>query len=302
MAKILSNKDSIVKKANYLRIAAADFAESMKSGNFKSLYRGQGIEFSGVRDYIPGDDIRTIDWNVTARMGRPYVKLFDEERELQIFIIIDCSESMKLKTGSRSKYEAAAEAAAIVTIAAELNSCPIGAVFFDGEINFSSKPALSKDQTMTILTRLDKGSPVKNKGSALGTAIAGAAKLLKTRSMIFIFSDFRSGNWEKPLISLAQKNDVIAMNLTDKYDKELPQLGTVTFEDVESGLKMELPTSSAGFQNEWEKYNQGNYNNWNEICKKHGVIPVSFNVEDEPLQLLNSVFGKTIKAKSKAGK
>ena len=115
--RYLANNESLIKKALYLRLMAADIAEGMKSGNFRSLYRGQGIEFAGVRDYIRGDDIRTIDWNVTARMGRPYIKVFEEERELQLFLIVDSSASMTLETGSgnRTKYASAAEAAAQVS-------------------------------------------------------------------------------------------------------------------------------------------------------------------------------------------
>ena len=293
MAKsILSDKDSLVKKASYLRIIAADFAESMKSGNFKSLYKGQGIEFTGVRDYIRGDDIRAIDWNVTARMGRPYVKLFNEERELQLFLIMDRSESMKLKNDSKSKYLASSEAAAIITIASELNNCPIGAVFFDGKINFSLKPKLSKEQTMTILTKLDRKSDDNQIGSALGTAIAGASKLLKTRSLVFVFSDFKSSDWEKPLIALSQKNDVIAFYMTDSTDEAFPKIGTVTFQDIETGLKMPLPSSSEKFQKEWKKYNDSKLNHWTNVCKKHGVTPVVFNTNDEVLHILNSVFKK----------
>ena len=123
--------ESLVKKASFLRIQARSLAEEMKTGNFRSLYRGQGIEFSGVRDYIRGDDIRSIDWNVTARMGRPYVKVFEEERELQIFIVMDTSASMLLDCGTRlpSKYTAAANTAALIVLAAEMNACPLGAVF-----------------------------------------------------------------------------------------------------------------------------------------------------------------------------
>ena len=113
------DSDSLVKKASFLRIQARSVAESMKTGNFRSLYRGQGIEFSGVRDYIRGDDIRSIDWNVTARMGRPYVKIFEEERELQILIILDTSASMLLDCGSRlpNKYTAGANIAAFTKLA-----------------------------------------------------------------------------------------------------------------------------------------------------------------------------------------
>ena len=128
--KYLSTNDSLIKKAAYLRLMAIDLANGMKSGNFRSLYKGQGIEFSGVRDYIRGDDIRSIDWNVTARMGHPYIKIFEEDRELQIFIVLDTSLSMQLENGQRTKYAQSAEAAALVTIAAEINACPVGAVFF----------------------------------------------------------------------------------------------------------------------------------------------------------------------------
>ena len=185
----IAEKESLVKKASYLRIVAYDLAEGMKSGNFRSLYRGQGIEFSGVRDYIRGDDIRSIDWNVTARMGRPYVKVFEEERELQIFIVVDSSLSMQLKTERRTKYETAAEAAALVTIASEMNGCPVGAVFFDGAIHFSCAPRLGREQTMLILTRLDKLPEKSETGSVLGNALTGAGKLLKKRSLVFVLSD-----------------------------------------------------------------------------------------------------------------
>ena len=144
--RYLANNESLIKKALYLRLMAQDIAEGMKSGNFRSLYRGQGVEFAGVRDYTRGDDIRTIDWNVTARMGRPYIKIFEEERELQIFIITDSSLSMQLENGSdrRTKYAAAAETAALVAIAAELNACPTGAVFLMVQFIFPASLLLEK--------------------------------------------------------------------------------------------------------------------------------------------------------------
>lgn len=293
--KYLSNNETLIKKATYLRIIARDLADGMKSGNFRSLYKGQGIEFSGVRDYIRGDDIRTIDWNVTARMGHPYIKIFEEEHELQIFVILDTSLSMQLENDKRSKYAAAAEATALITIAAEINACPIGAVFFDGNIHFSCKPKLDKEQTMMILNRLDKLPEEKVKGSVLGNAITGAGKLLKKRSLIFVLSDFRTTGWEKPLISLAQKNDVIALRLYDKADNELPSLGTVVFEDVESGIKMNLPSSSESFKKEWRKFNEMHTNRWQDFCIKHGILPVILDTKSDPLQVLNSVFVQNAK-------
>ena len=300
MAKrYLANNESLIKKALYLRMLAADIADGMKAGNFRSLYRGQGIEFAGVRDYIRGDDIRSIDWNVTARMGRPYIKIFEEERELQIFLIVDSSVSMQLEHSSerRTRYAAAAETAALVAIAAEINNCPTGAVFFDGAIHFSCEPSLGKENTMQILNHLDKLPSSPATGSALPNAITAAAKVLRKRTLVFILSDFRCGNWEKPLISLAQKNDVIAINLHDASDEELPSLGTVKFKDVESGIKMNLPSSSAAFKKEWRNFNEMNQSRWQDFCIKHGVMPVILDTKTEPIQVLNQIFARKARAR-----
>ena len=292
--RYLANNESLIKKALYLRLMAEDIADGMKSGNFRSLYRGQGVEFAGVRDYIRGDDIRSIDWNVTARMGRPYIKVFEEERELQIFLIVDSSRSMQLESSAdrRTKYAAAAEAAALVTIAAELNACPAGAVIFDGSIHFSCEPSLGKEKAMQILNHLDRLPAAPASGSVLPNAITAAAKALRKRTLVFLLSDFRSGGWEKPLINLAQKNDVIAINLHDASDEELPSLGTVTFQDAESGLKMSLPSSSPAFKKEWRNYNEMNQNRWQDFCIKHGVMPVVLDTKTEPVQVLNQIFAR----------
>ena len=286
------DSESLVQKASYLRIQARSLAEGMKTGNFRSLYRGQGIEFSGVRDYIRGDDIRSIDWNVTARMGHPYVKVFEEERELQIFIVMDTSASMFLDCGSRYpvKYKASANLAALVALASEMNGCPVGAVFFDGRIHFSCKPAFGKERTMLLLTHLDKLPEQKTNGSVLGNALIGADKLLRKRSLIFVISDFRSADWQTPLIQLAQKNDVIAFRITDEFDRDLPPLGTVTFSDIESDVKLVLPTSSQKFKEEWKNHNEGMIWRWQEVCSRHGIHPYVMNVSDDPLELLGSVF------------
>ena len=297
--RFLANNESLIKKALYLRLMAEDIADGMKSGNFRSLYRGQGIEFAGVRDYMRGDDIRNIDWNVTARMGRPYIKIFEEERELQIFLIVDSSRSMQLEHAAdrRTKYAAAAETAALVAIAAEINNCPAGAVFFDGAINFSAEPALGKENTMQILNHLDRLPDTPTVGSVLPNAITAAAKVLRKRTLVFILSDFRCSGWEKPLINLAQKNDVIAINLHDASEEELPSLGTVKFKDVESGIKMSLPSSSKKKKKEWRNYNEMNQNRWQDFCIKHGIMPVVLDTKTEPVQVLNQIFTRKARAR-----
>ena len=292
MSEFFIDDTSLLKKASYLKIRARELAESFKSGNFRSLFRGQGIEFEGVRDYIRGDDVRTIDWNVTARMGHAFVKVFEEERELQVLLIMDNSESIMIKHDKKSKFEIAQDASALITIACELNSCSLGAIFFDGQINFCTKPLLNKSQTMLILNKISKQNETPVKGSVLNSALISASRILKKRSLVFIFSDFRSEGWQKALVALAKKNDVLAFNIFDSFDYQFPELGSVVFKDAETGSKMILPTTSKKFQKSWQNFNQQKLQNWKDFCLKHGVIPVIMNTKDEPLEILNNVLKK----------
>lgn len=293
----LTATETLVKQASLLLLAAIDLAEGMKSGNFRSLYRGQGIEFSDVRDYIRGDDVRNIDWNVTARMGKPYIKMFEEERELQVFLVVDSSISMNIASEKISKLNMATYCAAILTIASEINDSPLGAVFFDKNIKFSCAPEFGRERTMIVLTQLDKLAENQEKGSILGGALTGAGKLLRKRSLVFVFSDFRSSGWEKPLITLSQKHDVIAINIKDKLDEELPSLGTVPFEDMESGLTMTLPSSSPKFKKAWKEFDENNTKHMTNTCLKHGILPVIMKTTDDPLTVLNSIFAHKSKLK-----
>ena len=267
-------------------------ADSLKTGNFRSLFRGQGIEFEGVRDYIRGDDVRSIDWNVTARMGHPFVKVFEEERELQVLLILDNSASMMIKNDKKSKFEVARYASALITIACELNSCSIGAIFFDGAINLCTKPFFSKNQIMLILNKLFKLNENPVKGSVLNSALIDAGRILKKRSLVFVFSDFCSDGWQKSMIALAKKNDVLAFKLCDSVDYEFFDFGSVVFKDAESGIKMLLPTASKKFKKDWHNYNQQRLQNWKEFCLKHGIIPVIMNTKDDPLEILNNALKK----------
>jgi len=171
-----------------------------------------------------------------------------------------------------------------------MNQCPVGAVFFDGAIHFSCSPTAGREQTMLLLTRLDKNPEAPVTGSVLGNALTGAGKLLQKRSLVFILSDFRSDGWDKPLINLAHKNDVVAIRLQNSFDIQLPEMGVVPFVDTESQLKMVLPTSSERFKREWKLQNENRVRRWKDLCNKHGVTPVVMNSTDEPVKILSSIF------------
>ncbi|MDE5898043.1 MAG: DUF58 domain-containing protein [Treponemataceae bacterium] len=287
MRNLLSGShETLSKKAACLRLTAASLAESMKLGGFRSLYRGQGVDFCGVREYLRGDDVRAIDWNVTARMGRPFVKLFEEERELQLFLIVDRSASMFVGGGTRTKYEAAAEAAALLTLAAEWNGSPVGAVFFDGAIGFSCAPESGRNRTMLLLSRLDEASRIES-GSVLGNAIAGAARLLKNHAVVFVLSDFRSAGWEEPFRLLAQKNEAVAVRISDAA---LPEAGALPCIDGETGVRTVLPTNSAPCRAAWSDFDRRKASRIQDFCFRHGAGFLSLSTEDDSFRALSAFF------------
>lgn len=278
----------LVQKAKLLKLSSATLSENIRNGNFKSIFRGQGIEFSDVRDYLPGDNVRAIDWNVTARMGKPFIKQYEEDRELNVFFIFDCSISMYGR-----KLDTALETAALLLFAAENNSGAVGGVFFDGEIKFAISPKVGREHIMHLLTELGKvesGAYEKKRGSVLPNALTGAYKLLKKRSLVFVISDFRCAKWEKPFARLAQKNDVIALRITDRTDSELPSIGTIPFFDTESLKKAVFPTSSREFKRAWFEDNRNRTDIWREFCLKHGIAPVIMSTKDTPLLVLTKFF------------
>lgn len=284
------NSDSLVKKAAKLNLQAAILAESIKGGNFKSVNRGQGIEFRDVRDYLVGDNVRSIDWNVTARMGRPFIKQYEEDRELTVFFVFDQSLSMYCGSKGKSRLETAAETASLLLLASYLNGASVGAVLFDGKIRFSCNAKSGNQQVMMILSKFVENKNECEKGSVLSNALMGAHKLLKKRSLVFVISDFRTSSWQKNLALLASKNDVVPIRITDPLDRELPQIGTASFFDIESGKIKKFPTSSKKFQAEWFESNRKQLDNWKEFCVRHGAFPLTISTEEEPLQSLNRFF------------
>ncbi|MDR3312720.1 MAG: DUF58 domain-containing protein [Spirochaetaceae bacterium] len=280
---------TLARRASRLRLAARTVAISMKTGSFRSLYRAQGIDFAGVREYLAGDDVRSIDWNVTARLDKPFVKLYEEERELAVFLVIDCSRSM-FTCGHR---QTAFEAAALLALAAEQTHGAVGALLFDGEVKSALLP--KPGQAMTILSRLDDEAAVPEErpaGTALGTAIRGAAKLLKKRSLVFVISDFRAALWEKPLQVLALKHDVAAIRITAPLDAELPPVGLLPLVDPETGERRLLPISRPAFRRAWQEDHRRHLEAWQESCTTGGAVPMGINTAEDPAERLRVLLGK----------
>lgn len=290
MAARSEDRSRLAYRANLLRLESVKLADALRSGSFKSLRRGHGIEFSDVREYLYGDNVRAIDWNVTARMGRAFIKQYEEDSELQVFFIIDCSLSMRSGSRGRSRLEAAYEAAALLVLAAAQMASATGAVFFDGEIRLALAPKAGQRQAMLILAQLDAAEQQTVRGSALDAALTGASKLLKKRSLVFVFSDFRTTCWLQPFARLAQKHDLVAVRITDATDSTLPVMGTVPFTDTESGIQRVLPTSSRAFAEAWREADRARVAAWRSECLRHGGHPLILSTDDDALLVLLRFF------------
>lgn len=291
---LIHDRNVLAKKALSLNFAGLNLVDAMKSGMYRSMYSGRGIEFDGVRNYLHGDDVRSIDWNVTARMGKPFIKLYEEERELIVFLIVDRSLSMQRSLGEKhncSRLETAAEAASLVLLAAQHNASPIGGVVFGGSVEYASIPKIGRDAAMRLLYKIDTLPDQNKSGTLLSLAIRGAAKRLKNRSLVMIFSDFRCGGYEKELAQLGSLHDVVAVRISDSTDFKLPSVGVLPVMDPENKISMKIPTSLHSFKQEWKKYGTEFDRYWRMTCRQRGVTPLVLengcNVTKELIQFFS---------------
>jgi uncharacterized protein (DUF58 family) len=207
-----------------------------------------------------------------------------------MFFIVDRSLSMETGSSNLTRLNLASETGALLLLAANSNSCPVGCVFFDGKINFSCMPKNSLDQTMLILSKFAQREDDVTEGSALASAIKGAEQILKNRSMIFILSDFRCPDYQDNLARLAQKHDVVAIRFTDANDFELPDFGMVQVQDPETKATKIFPSFSTSFKRAWRENSNNVLDRWKYMCKKNGVIPLTISTADDPALRLSRFF------------
>ena len=211
-------------KIRHIEIRARRLAANVFLGEYHSIFRGRGIEFSEVRQYEPGDDVRAIDWNVTARMGTPYVKKYIEERELTVVLAVDVSESSSFTTTSMSKRELAAEVAATLAFAAIANNDRVGLIAFSDRVELFVPPGKSRRHVLRIIRELLYLRP-RGRGTSISTALHYLAGVTKRRAIVFLLSDFFDAGYESELRAAALRHEVIALTLNDPREAELPDVG-----------------------------------------------------------------------------
>ncbi|HLB36363.1 MAG TPA: DUF58 domain-containing protein [Gemmatimonadales bacterium] len=233
----------ILRQVKAIELRTRRLVGTLFSGEYRSVFRGQGIEFAEVRAYEQGDDYRSIDWNVSARMGSPYVKTFVEERELTLLLIVDRSGSVEFGQ-PRPKSERAVEVAAVLALAAARQNDRVGAVIFSQGVDHVVPPAKGRGHALRVLRDLVAFRPTE-RGTNLAMALAYGARLLRHRAVVVIISDFRAADWEQPLRRLARRHEVVAVTVDDPREMELPDAGWVELRDAETGVGVLVDTSHA---------------------------------------------------------
>ena len=232
----------ILRQVKLLELRTRGLVTSLFTGAYRSVFQGQGMEFSEVREYQPGDEVRSIDWNVTARMRKPYVKRYIEERELTVMLAVDLSGSERFGTRTRFKSELASELAAVLAMSAIRNNDRVGAVLFTDRIEHVVPPRKGRRHALRLMRDLLAFEPV-GRGTDLAAALEYSGKMLTHKAIIFVVSDFQSADLEQPLKLLAQRHDVVAVTVDDPSEQELPDIGQARFVDPETGVTIDVDTS-----------------------------------------------------------
>jgi uncharacterized protein (DUF58 family) len=288
----------LLRNITTLPVISGSLAEEMLAGNFRSIFKGHGMEFDEARHYEPGDDIRSIDWNASARFGTPFVKMYREERELTILLLIDISPSMHrgiLSSRNVSPYEQALISSALIAFSAERTGQQVGAFFFDKGIEKVFPPHKGRRHIMALIMAAlqyqnNSFSRREKTGSNIASALEGAQRLLKRRSLVVLVSDFYSVNWEQEMGNLCRKHDVIALRISDS--SALPYPGLTTLEDPETGIRIEAPAGLASFKESWSQWHRERAISWAAQCRRCGAAHLELSTDsDAPSSLLKFFSG-----------
>ncbi len=237
----------LVKKIRQIQIYTSHMVSANFAGQYESVFKGRGMQFEEVREYTPGDDVRTIDWNVTARAGKPYVKRFVEEREMTVMLVVDLSASGEFGTAGRLKNELAAEFCAVLAFAAVRNNDKVGLIIFTDEIELFIPPKKGSGHVLRLIRELLYFKMPKKKTN-IPMALDYLARVIRKKATVFLVSDFMADDFKKELSLINRRHDVVAVAVRDPAEIEMPSVGLVEFVDAESGEVMLVDTSSGKFR------------------------------------------------------
>lgn len=280
----------LLKRVRKIEIKTRGLTNNIFAGEYHTAFKGRGMTFSEVREYQYGDDVRNIDWNVTARYDRPYVKVFEEERELTVVLLVDVSGSRNFGTVSKLKKNQMTEIAAVLAFSAIQNNDKIGVIFFSDHIEKFIPPKKGTTHILHIIRELIDFQPT-NRGTNVATALQYLTNAIKKRCTCFVLSDFMDEHdFEHPLLIANKKHDMVALRVYDRRELSLPSVGLMYLKDAESGETVWVDTSDRRVREEYERYMTERERELERMFKRSGVDVASISADEDYVQSLIGLF------------
>lgn len=282
--------EELLKRVRKIEIKTRKLSRNIFAGEYHSQFKGRGMAFSEVREYQPGDDVRSIDWNVTARLNKPYIKVFEEERELTVMLLVDVSGSRNFGTLSQMKRDMMAEVAATLAFSTIANNDKVGVIFFSDKIEKYIPAQKGKTHVLHIIRELLSFEP-SSKGTDIAQALQYFANAQKRHCTAFLISDFiQSGAMEKPLLIASNRHEVNAIQIYDRREAELPNIGLVNFRDAETSKDLWIDTSIAKVRSDYAQAWRDNQNKTDQLFTRTGVKHVSIRTDEDYVKALMHLF------------
>lgn len=290
--------DEIMRRVRKLELKARRLVRESFAGEYQSSFRGQGLDFDDFREYQHGDEIRFIDWNVTARMGSPFIRKFREEREMSVIIAVDVSGSCDFGSVHFSKREAAAEAAAILGFSAIGNGDKVGLLLFAEEALAYIPPAKGSRHLLRLIREILIVRP-EPQGTSMDQAASYLIRTLRRKAVVFLISDFFSDPLDRPLGKLARKHEVIALQISDPLEENLPKAGRVVLTDPETGWEILVNTNNASLRMGYQKLMRRRFEGVQSICRKHGIDYAKLSTDRDRLHDLHLLLKRRSKKRTR---
>jgi uncharacterized protein (DUF58 family) len=281
----------ILKKIRRIELHTRRLVDSMFAGSYHSVFKGRGMNFEEVREYTPGDEIRSIDWNVTARMNAPFVKKFTEERELTVMLVVDVSASGDFGSVVSSKRELAAEVASILAFSAIQNNDKVGLLLFTDEVELFIHPKKGRMHTLRLIREMLYFRP-QHRGTNLTGALEYLNKVVTRRAVVFLISDFLDEGYSRPLAVTARRHDLIAIPVVDPGEEDLPDVGLVTLEDPETGEQIDVNTSSRALRGAYLALEEKRKKLVDQEFRKLGIDMIPLRTNEDYLHVLRAFFAR----------
>jgi uncharacterized protein (DUF58 family) len=288
LMKMMETND-LLKKVRKIEIKTKGLSAHIFSGEYHSAFKGRGMSFSEVRAYSYGDDVRNIDWNVTARANTPFVKVFEEERELTVMLLIDMSGSSFFGTRTQAKNDMIAEICAVLAFSATNNNDKVGVIFFTDTIEKFIIPKKGRSHILLIIRELLNLKP-KSKGTNIGEVFQFLNSVIKKRSICFVLSDFNAEGYDDTLRIAAKRHDIVGIRINDPMEEKLPDAGLVQVQDAETGATQWLDTSDKNVRAEYEKNYRAQFQAFKTLFNKTGIDFVNIKTTDNYITALRGFF------------